>query len=257
MDARPRGGRGLAGLLAVCVLVVALLIGARLVSERTPRVEGTVANHSGAILDDGVPWRGAPETAAWREELSVNSAPAEVAATLPATTGLTGRLQVNGFAARRGRVRIQSNDGGFEQELVIDPYGRFYAEGVPTGKFWLGFEAEGLFERQLLLPDRCAFEARAGEIAVVDLDWWTRHVNVYIGGEEGELRAASVELSGPGYSRTIAVDESGIARLDLVGQGIFTFRARTADGREDDAELDLAADDQLDTVALVPHMKKG
>lgn len=242
-------------LLAVSALLVALMIGARLVSVRTPRVEETAvaaASTASPHTDPRPPMAAAAST---RE--NVAEPVTADSTTVPATAAITGRLQINGFAARRGRVRIRTEAGDYEQELVVDPYGRFYVEGVPAGELRIGFEAEGLFERQLVLPDRYPFVARAGELEVLDLDWWTRQVNVFIGGEEGELRAAEVELSGPGYGCALQVDEGGILRLDLVGQGIFTFHARTRDRREDSAALEFEEGDELDTVALVPRVKNS
>jgi len=152
-------------------------------------------------------------------------------------------------------VWLRTRDGSFERRLVIDPYGRFHAEGVPAGELLLGFEAEGLFERQLVLPDRFELTTRAGELAVVDLDWWTRQVNVFVSAADGLPGPARIGLRGPGYASAVPVDESGIVRLDLVGQGIFTFDVVTPGGLAATTELEFEPGDGLDTAVLLARVK--
>ena len=196
-----------------------------------------------------------PPEERFEEREALASAPAASAPALEPAR-LTGRLQVNGYAARRGRAWLRTPDGTFVRELAIDEGGRFYCEALPAGPLRVGFEAEGLFERTLLLPDHLPVETRAGELAVLDLDWWTRQVNVVVHSEDGWSGPARIGVSGPGYDAEVQVDESGSVKLDLVGEGIFTFRATTPGGLVAAAELELEPGDGLDTAVLVARIKE-
>lgn len=197
----------------------------------------------------------APPEERFDEREALASAPGTSDAPL-APARLTGRLQINGYAARRGRTWLRSPDGSFARELAIDEGGRFYCEALPAGPLRVGFEAEGLFERTLLLPDQLPVEARAGELTVLDLDWWTRQVNVVVHSEDGWSGPTRIAVSGPGYDTEFQVDESGTVKLDLVGEGIFTFRATTPGGLAAATELELEAGDGLDTAVLVARIKE-
>jgi len=253
----PRGtrsaGRALAWLLAGClVLVLALLFtrrgfggGVRVETLASPRADGTPADLVSADLE-----RSAGPVEAAR--VAVPEPPAPPAA----TSRLRGRLQINGFAARRASVWLRSEDGQFERELGIDGGGLFQCEEVPAGRLLAGFRADGVFERELVLPDQLEILARAGETTIVDLDWWTRHVNVVVHSEDGLPGPARVTLRGPGYDTEFNVGENGQQRLELVGEGTFIFQVVTPAGRVGETELELEAGDDLDTAVLVARIKK-
>lgn len=248
-----RAGRVLAGVLAACLALVLIAwltrrgIEVRSADSGSGDLRQEVAQ---AVLEIAGTNSGASPDA--RELAADVPAPAAP----PAPARLTGRLQVNGYAASRGKVRLRSGSGDFERQLAVDAGGRFYCESVPPGPLFLGFEADGHFERALLLPDRFELVARPGQLEVLDLDWWTRQVNLVVHSEDGWSGPTWVELRGPGYDTRVKVDESGLARLDVVGQGIFTFRTTTPRGLEAEAELELESGDDLDTAVLVARIKK-
>jgi hypothetical protein len=249
----PRGGRALGWLVVACTgLALMFLVGQRVLGARG---QGTRAQ-SEAEDEEFVVSTAAPLAAPSRES-DVARSRAEVLTEErpPATSTLTGRLQINGFAARRGRVRLYSEDASFERELVIDGGGRFFCEAVPATPLFATFEADGVFERELVLPDRFEIRPIAGEKTVVDLDWWTRHVNIVVSSEDEVPGPARVRVRGPGYDREVGVDESGLQRLDLVGEGIFTFDTVTPRGLTAQAELELERGDDLDTAVLFARIK--
>jgi len=205
--------------------------------------------------DPGVP---APQPAPARPAAPAAEAPRVAAAPVPAAnepraepTGpatISGRLVLDGFAPFRGTVSLAERGGDWSAFAEIDAGGRFYLEDVPPGTVELSFGAEASQERILLLPE-VAVDTRAGEIAFVDLDWHTRHVNVQVLEESGR-GPARLTVQGPGYDREVATNELGKAPLALVGSGLFTFRSRMANGlvSEEQAELDEA--EELDSVVL-------
>jgi len=242
-----RAGRTLGLALVVC-LVIALLASRRVLGSRV-RVEPLTTSPAAALRPLETTEAG-PDA-----QTGVRMALAELEAEPPPPARLTGRLQVNGYAARRGSVHLRSADGSFERALGIDAGGRFHDEELPAKPLLATFVAEGVFERELVLPDRFEFVPRAGELAVLDLDWWTRHVNVVVHSEDGLPGPARVELRGPGYDTELRVDESGLLRLELVGEGVFTFRATTPAGLVAEAELELEAGDDLDSAVLIARIK--
>jgi len=250
----PSRGPTLAGLIAGCLaLALVVVAGQRLLGQRV-RVEALAGTEPvGSSTERADPLVAGGELPGTRVALA-ESAPA--VAEPPATSRLTGRLQVNGYAALRGRVHLSSADGSFERTLVIDDGGRFYCKEVPATPLFAAFEAEGVFDRQLVLPDHYEILPRAGELTVVDLDWWTRHLNLVVHAEDGLPGPARVELRGPGYETEFSVDPSGLQRLELVGEGFFTLRAVTPAGRVGEVELELEAGDDLDTAVLVARIKE-
>lgn len=248
-----RAGRALAWLVSGCLALVLLAWSARRgfgARSGAPEPQAVPAPAPGLLAR--TPAEGAARAPAVEREV-LAGAPAPEA---PAPARLTGRLQVNGYAARRGRVRLRTSDGELLRELAIDAGGRFFCEALPAGRLLAEFEAEGVFERTLLLPDRFELETQAGELAVLDLDWWTSHVNVVVHSEDGLNGPARVALAGPGYDTHVQVDESGCVKLDVVGQGLFTFRTTTPGGLVGEAELELEAGDDLDTAVLVARIKE-
>jgi hypothetical protein len=159
-------------------------------------------------------------------------------------------LVIDGFAPSRARVHLEAAEAGWEHWLAVDRYGRFYLQGAPPGELALSFEAESLFERQLLLPNVLTVHARPGETEVVDLAWTTRQVNVQIGVPDELVGPVQVELTGPSYRTTFVTNERGRARLSLVGNGTFSFRAELPTGRQAEASQMLEESDELETIVL-------
>jgi len=189
------------------------------------------------------------------ERSPVVAAPEESAAGPATPTRLTGKLQINGVAPFRGVVEMRDESGDWTRTLNIDRYGRFQLDEVPDRRLRLSFRAESSFERPLLLPTVEVTPA-TGKLEVLDLDWSTRHLNVKVVGDD-EWRLARVHMRGPGYDTDFETDETGNARLDLVGAGVFTFRAELATGLVGEAELELEEGDELETVVIVPRSAGG
>lgn len=166
-----------------------------------------------------------------------------------ALASITGRLQVDGSSPYHGKVRIDSQGDAWQHTATIDPYGRFYVEGVPPSKLTLSFEMEWLAERQLLLPTFTTTPA-PGKTEVVDLDWSTRHVDVRVVSGTEVPGQARVDIHGPNYQASFDTNERGKAKLSLVGSGSFSFRADLPSGRRGEAGVELHAGDELETVVI-------
>ena len=179
---------------------------------------------------------------------SAAEAPSAPSETTPAT--ISGRLVIDEYAPSKGRVHLQTADGAWERRIGIDPWGRFYLEGVPPTELLLAFEADGLFERQLVLPNLFAVHPAPGELHFVDLNWTTRHLNVQVA--EPDLIAAplEVELIGPNYRTRFLTNERGKARLSLVGSGNFTLRTVLPTGVRVEASEELAEEGELETIVI-------
>lgn len=167
----------------------------------------------------------------------------------PARSTISGRLQIDGFAPYHGKVRLRQENGAWERTAAIDPYGRFYLEQVPAATLSLSFEAAGLEERKLLLPNAYQVTPAAGEIEFVDLDWKTRQLNVQVVSADAPPGQASVVLSGPHYRASFDTNARGKAKLNLIGSGRFSLRAERP-GQSGAAELELEEGDELDTIVI-------
>jgi hypothetical protein len=181
------------------------------------------------------------------------SAAPEAVAAKPAT--ISGRLQLDGYAPYRARVRLRQEGATWEKTVPVDDFGRFYLEDVPAARILLAFEVESMNaeERRLVLPNEHAVEPRAGEVQLVDLDWKTRHVNVHVvTGEDLPRRRSSVEIVGPGYRTRADTNDAGKLRLSLVGSGLFSFRAVLSSGQVGVTEVELEDGEDIDTVVIAP-----
>lgn len=180
------------------------------------------------------------------------STSAAVESLAPAT--ISGRLQVDGLAPYHGEVRIEAENGPWQHTATIDPYGRFYIEGVPPSRLTLSFEMEWLAERQLLLPAAVTTPV-PGKTEVVDLDWRTRHVDVRVVNGDEAPGQASVDIHGPHYQASFDTNEQGKAKLSLVGNGSFSFRAALPSGRRGEASVELHEGDELETVVIIASQR--
>ena len=175
-------------------------------------------------------------------------AKAPVVELAPAT--ISGRLQIDGFAPYHGRVHFRRENGVWERTASIDPYGRFYLEGVPAAALSLSFQAEWLEERPLLLPNEFLFTPAPGKTEFVDLDWKTRQLNVQVVAGDDLPSRARVDIAGPNYRASFDTNERGKAKLSLVGSGRFSLRAELPSGKSGEAAVELEEGDELETVVI-------
>lgn len=188
--------------------------------------------------------------AAGRQDPVQREATTPLPADEPARATISGRLVIDGFAPSRGRVHVRAVRSEWERQVGIDPYGRFYLEGVPPAELLLAFEAEGLFERQLVLPNLFPVHPAPGEIHVVDLDWCTRQLNLQVADGDALAGPVEIELSGPNYRTRFLTNERGKARLSLVGSGDFRFRAELVPGVHVESSEALGDEGELETIVL-------
>ena len=171
--------------------------------------------------------------------------------TLPAT--VTGRVRLYGSPPDGGKCVLRSADGTFERSAALDLEGRFRFGTVPGAKLELSFELQSTDARQLLLPSVEVAPA-AGAVQELDLDWEPRHVNVRVLGDGPGGNRARLEVEGPRTRANLDTDEVGKARLSVVGQGLFTFRAVQPCGRQGATTLELEEGAGLDSVVITAKL---
>lgn len=173
---------------------------------------------------------------------------------------VTGILSIDGAIPEGGRVVLRSADGKFERSSELDRFGRFAFEAVPVIELNLACAVADLgaggTEPRRLVPPRVDVLPEAGARRHLDLEWITKHVNVRVISDDPAGNQARVEVEGPATSASFETDGKGKAKLSLVGNGRFLFRAVQPSGRCGEAALDLEEDVELDSVVIATTLRQ-
>lgn len=164
------------------------------------------------------------------------------------TASLAGRLTIDGSHPRAGKLRLRSHHGTWRREAALDDDGRFLVDRLPPTPLVLAFEIESGSERALLLPEVEVTPALESE-SRLELDWRTKQINLRVVGAV-QAGASTIAIEGPGYRTSVLTNGGGKARLSLVGEGHFSFRATRAGAKLGGTEVDIEADEELITIVL-------
>ncbi len=186
--------------------------------------------------------------------------PDQIAVAPPAPASLSGLLTIDDVVPEGGQLVLRAEDGQWEARSGLDRFGRFFFADLPIAPLGLAFEPApvspgsaappGTGEQRRLLSPELRVLPEPGREQHVELEWSTKHINLRVVGDAPEGNRSLVEVEGPAVHASFETDDSGKARLGIVGDGRFLFRAVQPSGRRGEAELELDEEVDLETVVI-------
>jgi hypothetical protein len=165
-----------------------------------------------------------------------------------APASITGRLLLDGHPPPEARILLRSEDGTSVGTVPVDHEGRFWL-ACAARAVQLSFELPPGGLRALVFP-RLRVLLEPGRTTELELDWHPKHVNLRVVGDPSGWNRARVQVAGPDHETELETGDDGIARLGMVGEGRFTFRATQTSGRRGEAVLELDGDTELESVVI-------